>query len=439
MNPRVLIIGAERELRTWLRHHIEILWPDATVDEQEPAELEQRAAGLTTKNLDLVVLGAQCGDALEDPAAGFEALRLLLRRDDMPPVVVIASGGNELSAVRAIRLGAADYLPRPLLNAQRLATALRLALRTRRRVQPSRSRPAKALPRRIDPSHLDLPQYAILHKLGESSRAVVYFAHSITLGRNVALKISKPTVEDAEESREFAREYAAICAVQHRSVVEIYDYGFHAGREFIAMEYFPCGDLKTRLQQPMSVAEALGYALRICGALRVIHAAGLIHRDLKPPNVMLREDGSVVLIDFGIAKGIDSTGHSTAIGVLRGSPYYMSPEQAQGVPLDARSDLYSAGVMLFELLTGAKPYVGNSAVEVMQQHVHGPRPPLPPELSAFEPLLEKFMARERGRRFPDAVTAYAALMAAIDDLAAQAAPAAPVATSAPSSAEVVGS
>jgi DNA-binding response OmpR family regulator len=422
MNPRVLITGAERELRTWLRHHIEILWPDATVEELEPAELEARAAGLTTKNLDLIVLGAQCGEALEDPAAGLDALRLLLRRDAMPPVIVIASGGNELSAVRAIRLGAADYLPRPLLNAQRLATALRLALRTRRRAQPSRARPART--NRIDPSHLDLPQYAILHKLGESSRAVVYFAHSITLGRNVALKISKPTVEDAEESREFAREYAAICAVQHRSVVEIYDYGFHAGREFIAMEYFPCGDLKTRLQQPMSVAEGLGYALRICGALRVIHAAGLIHRDLKPPNVMLREDGSVVLIDFGLAKGLESTGQSTAIGVLRGSPYYMSPEQAQGVPLDARSDLYSVGVMLFEMLTGAKPYVGNSAVEVMQQHVHGPRPPLPAEFSALEALLDKFMARDRGSRFPDAVTAYAALMAAIDALAAQGAPAA---------------
>ena len=424
MNPRVLLVGTERELRTWLRHHIEILWPDATVQELELAELEQRVAGLTTKTLELVVLGAQCGEALEDPSAGLEPLRLLMHCNDMPPVVVIASGGNELSAVRAMRLGAADYLPRTLLNAQRLATALRLALRTRRRPLPARPRPNRAPPRRIDPSHLDLPQYAILHKLGESSRAVVYFAHSVTLGRNVALKISKPTVEDAEESREFAREYAAICAVQHRSVVEIYDYGFHAGREFIAMEYFPCGDLKTRLQQPMSIAEALGYALRICGALRVIHAAGLIHRDLKPPNVMLREDGSVVLIDFGLAKGLESSGQSTAIGVLRGSPYYMSPEQAQGVPLDARSDLYSVGVMLFEMLAGAKPYVGNTAMEVMQQHVHGPRPPLPPELALFEPLLDKFMTRDRGRRFPDAVAAYAALKDAIDELAAHPAPAA---------------
>jgi serine/threonine protein kinase len=324
--------------------------------------------------------------------------------------------------VRALRLGATDYLPRALLNAQRLATALRLALRQRRRPAPTRSGPPKALPRRADPSYLDLPQYAILHKLGESSRAAVYFAYSITLGRNVALKISKPTIEAADESREFAREYAAISAVQHRSVVEIYDYGFHAGREFIAMEYFPCGDLKTRLQQPMSVSESLGYALRICGALRVIHAAGLIHRDLKPPNVMLREDGSVVLIDFGLAKGLDSTGSSTALGVLRGSPYYMSPEQVQGLVLDGRSDLYSVGVMLYEMLTGAKPYVGNSAVEVMQQHVHGPRSPLPSELAAFEPLLEGLMARARDARFPDAVTAYAALMAAIDERAARLAP-----------------
>ena len=94
MNPRLLIVGAERELRTWLRHHIEILWPDATVDEMEPAELEPRAFSLTTKNLDLIALSAQCGDALEDPGTGLEPLRLLLRRDDVPPVVVIASGGN---------------------------------------------------------------------------------------------------------------------------------------------------------------------------------------------------------------------------------------------------------------------------------------------------------------------------------------------------------
>jgi serine/threonine protein kinase len=148
----------------------------------------------------------------------------------------------------------------------------------------------------------------------------------------------------------------------------------------------------------------------------VIHGAGLIHRDLKPPNVMLREDGCIVLIDFGLAKGVESAGRSTALGVLRGSPYYMSPEQAQGIALDARSDIYSVGVMLFEMLSGNKPYTGSSAVEVMQQHVHGPRPRLSTELVEYEALLEHFMARSRDERFPDAIAASAALTSALERL-----------------------
>jgi serine/threonine-protein kinase PpkA len=186
------------------------------------------------------------------------------------------------------------------------------------------------------------------------------------------------------------------------------------------MEYFPCGDLKMRLQQPITVRESLQFAHRICRALEVIHARGLIHRDLKPPNVMLREDGSTVLIDFGIAKGVELGGRSTAVGVLRGSPYYMSPEQAQGIPLDARSDLYSAGVILFEMLSGNKPYTGSSAMEVMQQHVHGPRPRLAPEHIEYEALLEHFMARQRDERFPDAIAASGALSDALERMSREA-------------------
>lgn len=412
MSPRLLIVETERELRAWLRHHIEILWPDASVEDIEPSRISERAETLSKRSLDLIILGAHFSDGGDDSSTGLEVLRELRRQKDPAPVIVIATGGNELSAVRAMRLGASDYLPRSLASAQRLATVLRLALRTRRRGS-GRTRP-KATRRRIDGLQLELPQYSILHQLGESSRAVVYLAHSATMGRNVALKISKPeTVERAESSQEFAREFAAISAVRHPCVVEIFDYGFHNGMEFIAMEYFPCGDLKTRLQQPLTVTEALEFGQRICGALKVIHSAGLVHRDLKPPNVMLREDGSVVLIDFGLAKSIDSVSHTTIAGVLRGSPYYMSPEQAQGLKLDARSDLYSVGVMLFEMLSGSKPYTGNSAVDVMQQHVHGPRPALPEACGWLEPLLEQFMAREPAERIADADAAYAALAVAL--------------------------
>lgn len=420
MNPRVLIVEAERELRMWLRHHVEILWPDGSVLEMEPGELEKACARQGgTRNWDLILLGLNCGDPPELHSAGLTPLRRLLNIDEVPPVVVIASGGNEMTAVQAMRLGAADYLPRRLLNAQRLATALRQALRQRQRALAIARTPRRAL----DALQLALPQYSIVRRLGESARAAVYLAHSAVLGRYVALKVTKPTATpSSEDAREFAREYAAISAIHHPSVVEIYDYGYHAGREFIAMEYFPCGDLKTRLMQPITIAESLDYAQRICGALSVIHAAGLIHRDLKPPNVMLRQDGSIVLIDFGLARGVENDVRTTAAGVLRGSPYYMSPEQAQGLPPDARSDLYSLGVMLFEMLSGSKPYSGSSAVEVIQQHVRGARPPLPIECQALEPLLERFMAQELTARFPDAATAQRALLEAAAQLPAGVAP-----------------
>jgi len=409
MMPRILVVDADRELRVWLRHHIEILWPDATVVEMEPQQLQVASPPQTAaSSIDLVLLGAQCEESSELAMRGLEALRDLLTREEVPPVVLIASGGNELSAVEAMRLGATDYLPRRLLNAQRLASSVRRALRPRPRL-PSATRPRPE----SDSAQLALPQYSIVRRLGESSRAVVYLAHSASLGRYVALKISKPSASgNPEETQTFAREYAAISAVRHPAVVEIYDYGFHAGREFIAMEYFPCGDLKTRLLQPITLNESLEYAERICSALVVIHAAGLIHRDLKPPNVMLRPDGSIVLIDFGLAKGVPSADQSTAAGVLRGSPYYMSPEQAQGLPLDARSDLYSVGVILFEMLTGSRPYSGNSAVEIMQRHVHGPRPPLPADCARLEPLLERLMAREPAERFANAQLACQAIAAA---------------------------
>jgi serine/threonine-protein kinase PpkA len=268
---------------------------------------------------------------------------------------------------------------------------------------------------------VDLPQYSLLHKIGESTRAAVYLAYSATLGHNVALKISKPAPDCADDCQQFAREYAAISALQSPSVVDIYDYGFHDGREFIAMEYFPCGDLKMRLQQPMSVAESLEYAQRICAALEVVHGAGLLHRDLKPPNVMLREDGSVVLIDFGLAKQLETAHLNSMVGVLRGSPYYMSPEQALGLPLDARSDLYSTGVILFEMLSGRRPYSGDSAIEVMQQHVNGPRPSLPASCGGLESLIERLMARDRAERFTDATAVRTALSAAMASLAGAAA------------------
>ncbi|MBV8405724.1 MAG: serine/threonine protein kinase, partial [Gammaproteobacteria bacterium] len=184
------------------------------------------------------------------------------------------------------------------------------------------------------------------------------------------------------------------------------------------MEYLPRGDLKARIQRGVSEQEALHYIAQIAAALEVVHEAGLVHRDLKPPNVMLRDNDSVALIDFGLARSVDGSTISTQTGVLLGSPYYMSPEQAQGDGLDARSDFYSLGVICYELLTGQKPYIGGTAMEVLQQHVNAPLPALPADLSRYEPLLARLMAKSRADRFATA----AEIIAATNALRATATP-----------------
>jgi serine/threonine protein kinase len=191
-------------------------------------------------------------------------------------------------------------------------------------------------------------------------------------------------------------------AVRSPLVVEIYDYGLHAGLEYLAMEYLPRGDLKARIQRGVSEHDALHYLVQIASALQVVHEAGIVHRDLKPPNVMLRENDGVALIDFGLARSLQGNTASTHTGVLLGSPYYMSPEQALGETLDARSDFYSLGIICYELLTGNKPYTGDTAMEVLQQHVSAPVPVLPPELARYQSFLGRLLAKSRGERFATA-------------------------------------
>ena len=215
----------------------------------------------------------------------------------------------------------------------------------------------------------------------------------------MALKVSRTSREATAERQALEREYNAILAIRHPAVVRIHGYGVEKGFEYLAMEYFPRGDLKARMYFGVTEAETLRYLEQIAVALSVVHGAGLVHRDLKPPNVMLRENDEIALIDFGLARTLDGGSHSTRTGVLRGSPYYMSPEQALGEELDARSDLYSLGVMYYELLTGKKPFTGGSAIEVLQQHVNAPPPRLPLSLSRHAPLLARLLAKRRKDRF----------------------------------------
>ena len=255
-----------------------------------------------------------------------------------------------------------------------------------------------------------IPRYMILEEIGRSDKATVYLADSAALEQVVALKVANRVVHnDAGQSRLFAREYAAMSALRHPAIVDIHDYGVHDGMEYLAMEYFPRGDLKARLKTRLSEAQSLHYLGAIARALSVVHAAGFLHRDLKPPNVMLRDNDDIVLIDFGLAYDVSHSLRSTHTGVLRGSPFYMSPEQALGEELSPRADLYSLGVMLYEMLTGERPFDGGSAIEVLEQHVNRPPSPLPAKLAHLQQLMDALLAKSPEKR-PDSA-AYVAEVA----------------------------
>jgi eukaryotic-like serine/threonine-protein kinase len=427
MRARLLIV--ERDLRygEWMRHHLSVLCPDATVSLLDMSELLLRFDSLTHREFDLLILSAAFGASDDpEPAEGFELLRQMRRRTDFPAAIVIAEGGDELTAVRALRLGSLDYLPKRLLTPQRLNAAVRTTLRRiERRVARSLARLAHSnrarggarsadgsLPRSGAAMRDLIPRYRILKTIGESEKAVVYLATSLELKRDVALKVSTVIGDDASEPQLLAREREALAAIRHPAIVEIHDYGSRAGHEYLAMDYFSRGDLKARLRQGVSEQDALRYVGEIAAALRVVHDAGIVHRDLKPANVMLRENDAIVLIDFGLARQLGGNLKSTRTGVLRGSPYYMSPEQAMGEELDARSDLYSLGIIYFELLTGKRPYAGQSAIEVLEQHVNAPVPRLPESLAHHEALVTRLLAKDRAERTGDAHEVMQAIAAA---------------------------
>jgi serine/threonine protein kinase len=206
-------------------------------------------------------------------------------------------------------------------------------------------------------------------------------------------------------------EFKLLYDIADRAVAEIYDFRVTSQYCYIAMEYFPLGHLGTQLDGALSPSDALHYAREITRALSIIHTAGVIHRDLKPANIMLREDDSVALIDFGISQS-RSAALTQPDGEIAGTPYYMSPEQAVGAAADERADLYSLGVILYQMLRGEKPYVGATAAEILEQHRTAALPSLPPHLAACQPLLNKLLAKDPNQRFGSAREVLEALHAA---------------------------
>lgn len=253
--------------------------------------------------------------------------------------------------------------------------------------------------------------YRFLQTIARSPKSEVHVALSEELGHNVAIKVLRTgplsSIEAGEEER-FERERELLMRIKHPAIVDVYDWGHGKDFRYIVTEYFPSGSLELRIRNLMTVKDSVDIFLQIAAALQALHAADLCHRDLKPANVMMRPDGRIVLIDFGLAKTVDS-GSATSAGEVRGSPYYISPEQAEGAPVDQRSDIYSLGIMLYEMLTGQRPFKGSTVIGIIQAHRNDPIPVLPDPLSRFQRLIDGLLAKEPHERFPNVASAVAEL------------------------------
>jgi tRNA A-37 threonylcarbamoyl transferase component Bud32 len=270
-------------------------------------------------------------------------------------------------------------------------------------------------------THLD--PYEILDKVGEGGMATVYRGRHANLGREVAIKVLHPHLSSSVRNRQrFAREARAIEHLRHPNILEIFDYsGVDADDCYIVTEFVPghtLTELVARVHRvPSEVAAVIGLAL--AEALAAAHRSGVLHRDLKPDNVMVRVDGRVKLMDFGIARFLDET-QVTMTGALVGSPAFMSPEQARESDLDARSDLFSLGTLLFYLVSGELPFAGSNPSLILKNIIEGRRPAVTELLPCVNPrladVIERLLSTRREDRFPSASTTAVALREALDEV-----------------------
>jgi serine/threonine-protein kinase len=270
----------------------------------------------------------------------------------------------------------------------------------------------------VGPGTLIAGRYEILEILGKGGMGMVYKAHDRVLDDTVAIKLLRPDVaSEPEMARRFRSEIKLARKVRHRNVCGIHEYGEDGGLRYIAMEYIEGVDLRhalTRTGAPLP-AEAFEIAIQLAQGLHAIHEAGIIHRDLKTPNIMRDARGHVRLMDFGIAKQAGETPGAavTALGMIVGTPEYLSPEQARGEKVDFRSDVYALGVVIFEIFTGQVPFPAETPIATIFKHLQDPPPIEEAALPApLKKVLHKALAKSPAGRYATAAELVEALMGA---------------------------
>ena len=396
MPLRLLVIADRAEYRRLIQLHVEIEWPDVLIVEHAlgvdlPLDAEFAAAGF-----DAAIVVAAPPTTVAD-----RLVADLMARPEFAPVVMVSLGPT---ASPPERMPGLHRLDGSKIDRRRLIELIRRASTEHRQtLAVVRSNPD--FDRRYRFGTSMIRGHRCIRQVGSGGMCKIYLAESERAGTLVVLKVFNQVPDVSERIIGFDRflqEYEIVAGLNHRNIVRIHDLGIADDHAYIAMEHFPAGDLRERMKAPISPADALHFLEQMAGALDAIHGVGVLHRDLKPANVMLRTDGTLCLIDFGLAKANELDADLTGTREIFGTPYYMSPEQGHAETIDARSDLYSLGVIYFEMLTGRKPYTGMTAMEVIYKHKRADLPIIEPQFACYEGLVRRLLAKEPDDRFQSA-------------------------------------
>lgn len=421
---KILLIDDSADYRQLFIYKLGKEFPSAEIIEYDPTQ------GLPPDDFDwhelnLILLDYDLG---LDGENGLDWLRALKAYTQMPPILMLTSEDNSRVAVDALKLGAYNYVLKSEIEGQSMMPKLLESAGEEEMEilappdEPDTEDPHEATLQ--EPAHahettyqnisvpsapqpasealkLEIPGYRLLKEIGRGGMSTIVLGERLEDNVNVVLKVMfTHGMEDPTALKRFMLEYNLLSNVNHPHVVRIYERAFAADFAYIAMEYFPAGDLAARIKEGIRPAEGLEYLRQMASGLGAVHELDIVHRDIKPGNILFKEDGSLTITDFGVAKqGEQDMEDITVNNMVVGTPYYISPEQGSGMKVDTRSDLYSLGVIFFQMMTGKRPFTGNSVSELLRAHVVEPIPQLPDYLAKYQPLVDGLLAKDPDERF----------------------------------------